>query len=159
MNLISRGLLLAGLPFLSSYFTFTDSLNRTWFWPFLCLFSIGSIYDHRNRHGDYGGIQRTRLHRIAAQFGERTANLVLVILLFVSLAAGFVSAFLINLIPSWVIITISALLVLFVLPSLFKFRRDTTNVAVPGLILKALERAFALGLTLQLVIPWLVDFF
>ena len=153
---ISRGALLAGLPFLSSYFTFSDSLNRIWYWPFLWLISLSLLFD---LHSERSGEERTRFSRwneISVQHGERFANVLMIGVIIVVASTGVVSMFLINLFPSWVIIIILMLLTLLIVPPYFKYRRDRTGVDLADLLFHGLVHAFAIGLMLQFLLPALV---
>jgi len=152
----SRGVLLAGLPFLSSYFTFSHSLNRIWYWPFLWLISLSFLFD---LHSERSGEERTRFSRwneISAQHGERFANVLMIGVIIVVASTGVVSIFLINLFPSWVIIIILMLLTLMIVPPYLKYRRDKTGADLTVLLINALVHAFAIGLVLQFVFPTLV---
>jgi F0F1-type ATP synthase assembly protein I len=153
---ISRGALLAGLPFLSSYFTFSDSLNRIWYWPFLWLISLSLLFDlHSERSGEEK-IRFSRWNEISVQHGERFANVLMIGVIIVVASTGVVSMFLINLFPSWVIIIILMLLTLLIVPPYFKYRRDRTGVDLADLLFHGLVHAFAIGLMLQFLLPALV---
>lgn len=158
IDLISRGLILAGLPFLCGYFAFTSVLYRTWIWPFLFVMCLTVFYDHRVEMKTDEGEEGSRLRRTTALFGERSATMVTVFLILVA-SSGIISFFLINLVPAWVMIVISALVLLFFVPTYIKTRKNETSELMPGFLINTLGRSAAIGLMLQFVIPWMVQFF
>jgi 4-hydroxybenzoate polyprenyltransferase len=159
INSITRGLLLAGLPFLTSYFSFASAFNRAWCWPFLWLISLTILFRQRSEAGEDGRAGLSRLDPSADHFGEKSSNLMMTIVIIVSAATGFVSFFLINLIPSWVTITVFLLLILMLAPPYIRYRRGETSTGVQGILFNALERALAMGLMAQFILPWLVRWF
>lgn len=159
MNIITRGLLLAGLPFFCGYFAFTSTLNRTWFWPFLFVISLSVFYDHRDEPRGVEGQWLSRVRQTAALFGGRSANTIVTAIIILVVTTGVVSFFLINLIPAWVMLTMSGMVILLILPPYLKTRRNETNESMQGLLISTLERAAAMALILQFVLPWLGRFF
>ena len=141
ISLISRGLMLAGLPFLCGYFAFTSTLNRIWFWPFLFVMSISVFYAHQDED---------KLDR-----GERITGLMVTLTGILIVSTGVVSFFLIELIPAWVMLTISGLVVICILPPYLKMRRSGVDEPLRCLIISTFERSFAIGLMLQFFLPWL----
>lgn len=155
-DLISRGLILAGLPFLCGYFAFSITLNRTWIWPFLFVMSVSVFYNHYDLHT--GNIEHlSRLRQTGALFGERTANILRTMIIIMVVSSGIISFFLIELVPAWVVITISALVVLFFVPVYIRTRKKETNEAMSGFLINTLERSAAIGLMLQFLLPWMVQ--
>jgi 4-hydroxybenzoate polyprenyltransferase len=157
LDVISHGLILAGLPFLSGFFTFTTTLNRTWIWPFLFVIFVSVFYNHYNQHkGDAEHL--TRLRQTGALYGERSANTMMTVIIFMVVSTGIISLFLIDLVPAWVVIAISALVVVFFVPVYLKTRKSKANELMPGFLINTLERSAAIGLMLQFLIPWMVQF-
>ncbi|MFU8827509.1 MAG: UbiA family prenyltransferase [Brevefilum sp.] len=154
LNMVSRGLLQAGLPFLCAYFAFNTTLNRTWIWPFLFMVFLSFFYDlHDARRADEAERQ-TRQDRLAALLGYRFAAIMMTAVVILLGSSGIVSFFLISLVPAWVKVTISALFLLFFIPPFLKFRRSQPPELIRGLLFNTLERAAAIGMCLQFLIPW-----
>jgi len=72
--------------------------------------------------------------------------------------SGLVSLIQIELIPTWVAVLIVILMVIFSLPRVIKSLSTTSSIPIRGAFHKPLESAAALGLVLQLLLPWLVQF-
>jgi len=155
LDVVSYGLILAGLPFLSGYFTYTSRLNRTWFWPFIFVMSISIYSELYNELKDLEGDRLARLRHTAIVLGERAAGLLMFGMLILALSTGVISFFLFDITPSWVILMLTALLVLFALPTLIKIRHGEGSLTSQGFLQKPLERAAALALIFHFLLPWL----
>jgi len=155
VELVSHGLLLAGLPFLCGYFTFTPGFNRTWFWPFTFVMSTRILIvlygELRNLEQDH----LARMHPPALLLGERAANNLMVAMIVLAVSCGTVSFFFINLVPGWVLLFATGVAGLLLIPVIIKIRRGDPQVTAQGLFRKPLERAAALALVLQFLLPWL----
>lgn len=159
LDMISRGLLQAGLPFLCAYFAFNGTLNRTWMWPFLFMILLSIFNDLHDARRTDEAERQARQDRLAALLGERSAAIMMTAVVILLGSTGIVSFFLINLVPAWVKVTISALFLLFFVPPYIKFRRSETQESLRVLLFNTLERAAAIGLCFQYLIPWLVQIF
>jgi hypothetical protein len=73
--------------------------------------------------------------------------------------AGIVTFFLIDVIPSWVVLMMAILAVLFILPVWIKLRRGDGEMANEVFWRSAVERAAALALILNFLLPWLDQVF
>lgn len=156
-DIISYSLMLAGLPFLSSYFAFAFRFNRIWIWPFLFIVSI-CIYSELNSEiRELEGDQPPPHQHTAIVLGDRAANVLLMVMLGLSVSMGAVTFFLINIIPAWVMVVMALLAILFILPAHIKNRRSDGNRVIQGSLQRPLERAAALALILQFILPWLAE--
>jgi hypothetical protein len=79
--------------------------------------------------------------------------------LMVGIFSGIISFVVINLIPLWVILSMAVLAVLFIFPPIMKIRRGDSSMAIQGALQKPLERAAAVALLLQYILPWLDQVF
>lgn len=154
-DIISYSLMLAGLPFLSGYFTFASRLNQIWFWPFILVMSICVYSELYCEIRELEGDQPALYQHTAIVLGDRAANVLLIVMMVLSLSTGAVTFFLINIIPAWVMVIMALLAILFILPSYIKNRRSNGNRVIQGSLQKVLERAAALALILQFLLPWL----
>jgi hypothetical protein len=69
--------------------------------------------------------------------------------------AGAISLIVIEIIPLWVFLLMALLSILFVVPKAIKIRSDDSSMAIQASLQKPFERAAALALLLQYLLPWL----
>ncbi len=115
--------MLAGLQYLTGYFTYTTVLVRNWLWPFLfvvCISIYGELY---NEIRDFEGDQAAQLRHTAIVLGSRTSHILMLAILMLGVLSGIVSILFIDLIPLWVFIVMAILAVLLLLPQVLKLRR------------------------------------
>jgi 4-hydroxybenzoate polyprenyltransferase len=158
-DIISHSLMLAGLQFLSGYFTYADRLGPNWFWPFTFVTAISVYGEIYNEIRDIEGDREANLRHTAIVLGERAAHILMIIILGLGVFAGAVSLIMIELIPLWVFLLMVIFSLVFVLPKIIKIHRNDNSMAIQGSLQKPLERAAALALTLQYFLPWLSDLF
>ena len=155
LDVVINGLILAGLPFLSGYFTYASRLNKTWFWSFIFVMSISIYGELYNELKNLKGDRLARFQHTAIALGERAAELLLFGMLILAFSTGMISFLLMDLTPSWVILMMTALLILFALPTLIKIQRGEKSVSSQGFLQKPMERAAALALIFHFLLPWL----
>jgi 4-hydroxybenzoate polyprenyltransferase len=158
LDLFSHSLMLAGLQFLCGYFTFASQLSSTGFWPFIFVISISMVGELYNEIRDIEGDRAVYLRHTAISLGEKNTQFLMLILLIIGAFSGAVSLILIDLIPLWVLLTMSVLVGFFSLPMLLKINHKEGSMAIQGALHKPLEQAAALALVLQYVLPWLDQF-
>lgn len=151
VNLIAQCLMLAGLQFLTGYFSFQTVLTRQWYWPFIFVLTI-SIYAELR----YGTFKiKTNSDRAANSPESRTSHALMLAVLLIGLFSGFVSFITLNLIPFWAIMILLVLTALFLIPLIIKSRNRETRSTIQNSLLKPVERAAAIALLLQYILPWL----
>lgn len=155
LDIFSHSLMLAGLQYLCGYFTFASQLNRNWFWPFIFVISISIYGEFFNEIRDIEGDRTAQLRHSAIYLGEKSTHFLMVVMLAIGVFSGAVSLMMIELIPLWVFIIMAILAGLFIIPVMFKMRQADNSVAIQGSLQKPLERAAALALLLQYLVPWL----
>ena len=159
LDIFSHCLMLAGLQFLTGYFSFTTVLVRNWIWPFLfvvCISIYGELY---NEVRDFEGDQAAQLRHTAIVLGSRTSHILMLAILMLGVFSGIVSFLFIDLVPMWVFIVMAILAVLFLLPQVIKIRRGHSSIEIQNAFQKPLERAAAFALLLQFIVPWLDQLF
>ena len=159
LDVLSHCLMLAGLQYLTGYFTYTTVLVRNWLWPFLfvvCISIYGELY---NEIRDFEGDQAAQLRHTAIVLGSRTSHILMLAILMLGVLSGIVSILFIDLIPLWVFIVMAILAVLLLLPQVIKLRRGDSSIEIQNAFQKPLERAAALALLLQFLVPWLDEHF
>lgn len=158
-SILSRALLITGLPFLISYFTFTSKLAGNWFWPFIFLLTINITgeFHHQTRQYNDGLTSKTRYNDNI--LGERVRNFLLITLILIVLFSGVVTIFMIQLFPLWIILTWAAIAIIFLLPPLIRALQGKGESRIWGTFQKPLERSAALTLILLYLIPWVDKMF
>lgn len=154
-DVLSHSLMLAGLQYLCGYFTYASRFNQVWFWPFTFVMSISIYGELYNELRDLEGDRLARLRHTAIVLGERAATVFMNAMLILGLCAGVVTFFIINIIPAWVRLAIPVFVLVFILPTLIKIRRGDDSMAIQASLQKPLERAVAMALILQFLLPWL----
>ena len=159
LDVLSHCLMLAGLQYLTGYFTYTTVLVRNWLWPFLfvvCISIYGELY---NEIRDFEGDQAAQLRHTAIVLGSRTSHILMLSILMLGVLSGIVSFLFINLIPFWVFIVMTILAILFLFPQVIKLRRGNSSIEIQNAFQKPLQQAAALALLLQFLVPWLDQLF
>ncbi len=156
-DVLSHCLMLAGLQFLTGYFTYTDQFGPNWFWPFTFVIAISIYGELYNELRDLKGDREANLRHTAIVLGERPAQILMLLVLGLGIFAGAVSLILIELIPLWVFLLMAAFSILLVMPKVIKIRKDDSSMAIQGSLQKPFERAAALALVLQHFLPWISD--
>ena len=108
VDLISHGLLLAGLQFLCGYFTFAPNGGGDWIAPFVFVVSISLYGELFNEVRDLEGDLKAGVTHTAALIGERAAH-VLMYALLAGAGVSFVYSIAVGLIPLWVLAVMFAL--------------------------------------------------
>ena len=157
-DILSHSLMLAGLQFLTGYFTYASQLGQNWFWPFTFVMAISIYGEIFNEIRDIQGDREAGLRHTAIVLGEHNAHILMIFILGLGIFAGAVSLIMIELIPLWVFFLMAVLSILFVVPKILKIRRQDSSMAIQGSVQKPFERAAALALVLQYLLPWLADF-
>jgi 4-hydroxybenzoate polyprenyltransferase len=154
-DVLSHCLMLAGLQFLTGYFTYTSQLGQNWFWPFIFVTAVSMYGEIFNEVRDFEGDKAAKLRHTAIVLGSKTSHALMLVILVVGAFSGFVSFVLIDLIPLWVFLVMVVLALVSILPPLIKIRRGDTSMAIQTSLHKPLERAAAIALFLQYLLPWL----
>jgi len=153
-DIITHCLLFAGLQFLVGYFAFSPRLQMNWFWPFAFVLSL-SIFSALRKQIRIGEKDNTRQQNTAHFLGKRAAHILMIIMMIFCIFSGSVSLILVETIPLWVFILGLVMTSLFALLPFFRERMDKSRVNTQDVFLNALERAAALALILQFIIPWM----
>jgi len=156
-DLISHCLMLAGLQFVCAYFSFTSQLNEKWLFPFLFVVCISIYGELFNEIRDLEDDRKAQLRHTAIVLGERASHILMLVVLSIGSISGAISFFFIQLIPFWVIILMAWLAVLFILPPVLKMRHSHSSIEIQAPLHKPLERAAALALLLQFILPWIAQ--
>lgn len=124
VDLISHGLLLAGLQFLCAYFTFAPNGGGEWIAPFVFVVSISLYGELFNEVRDLEGDLKAGVTHTAAVVGERAAH----VLMYLLLAGGgiaFVYSVVTGLIPLWVLAVMAAIGAIVLAKPILQMRRGS----------------------------------
>lgn len=158
-DLISHCLMLAGFQFLVGYFTFLDQFNENWYIPFLFVVCISLYGELFNEMRDIEGDREANLRHTAIALGEKKSHILMIIILSIGALSGGITLFVLDILPGWVVILMVILAAIFIVPSLLKIKRSDSSIQIQAPTHKPLERAGAIALLMQFIIPVLVKFF
>ncbi|HEY4688150.1 MAG TPA: UbiA family prenyltransferase [Anaerolineae bacterium] len=124
VDLISHGLLLAGLQLLCGYFTFAPNGGGNWIAPFGFVVSISLYGELFNEVRDLEGDLKAGVTHTAALIGERAAH-VLMYSLLVGAGVSFTYAVIMGLIPLWVLAVMFSLGAVILARPILKMKRGS----------------------------------
>jgi 4-hydroxybenzoate polyprenyltransferase len=124
IDLISHGLLLAGLQFLCAYFTFAPNGGGDWIAPFIFIVAISLYGELFNEVRDLEGDLKAGVTHTAAMVGERAAHVMMYLLLATG-GVAFAYAVAVGLIPVWVLAVLVALAALLLARPALKIKRGS----------------------------------
>jgi len=155
LDMASHCMMLAGLQFLPGYMAFDNRPdNFYWLFPFTFVTAISLYGELFNELRDLDGDLKAGLRHTAATIGPRLTYWLMLLVLAVGAYCGFVTIFLLGLIPTWVVILlISGALVLNIRP-VYYARRKHNMIALQESFQKPLEIAAAFALSVQFAAPW-----
>ncbi len=155
VDLIVHCMMLAGFQFLPAYFAYTSSLNSQFWWPFLAVTSISMYGELFNELRDLEGDLQAGVKHTAAVLGERNSKRLANVLLVVGIAALFITLFVIQLIPWWVLLLMAVIAAILIVRPLLHVRRAQNMVQFQGSFQVPVQIAAALAMAFWFVGPWL----
>ncbi len=155
IDFLSHCLMLAGLQYLSGYFTFSDTLNKGWFWPLLFVSAISIYGELFNEMRDIVGDRQAHLRHTAIVLGEKNTQILMILMIGLGVFSGVITFFVLHTIPGWVLLVMVGLALIFTLPPLIRLQRNEKSIKIQQSFQKPLEQAAALALVLQFITPWL----
>lgn len=151
LNLLAQVLMLAGLQFLTGYFSFQSVLTRHWYWPFIFVLTISLYAELR-----YGTFKiKQAVDRTANTPEGRASHVLILAVVLIGLFSGYMSFITLNLIPLWVILILLVLTAIFLIPLIIRSRNREIRPSLKTSLLTPLERAAAIALVCQYLLPWL----
>ncbi len=155
IDLASHCMMLAGLQFLPALLAFDPHPSLQWIFPFgfiVCISLYGELF---NELRDLEGDLAAGLNHTASKLGYKPAYWMMMSLLVIGVICGGITFFVLKIIPTWVVITLVALVVVFITRPAIKARRQRSILALQQSFQKPLEAAAALALLAQFIYPWL----
>jgi 4-hydroxybenzoate polyprenyltransferase len=158
VDLLSHGMMLAGFQFLTAYFSFGESEFLRWFFPFQFLVCISLYGELFNEIRDLDGDLAAGLNHTGCYLGKKVTTILMFFMMALGVIGGFISFFVLKLIPLWVFVIIAILAVVFNLRTILRYRRgERSSVQVQNNFQKPFEIAMAFGLLLLLIGPWVLQ--
>jgi 4-hydroxybenzoate polyprenyltransferase len=157
-DLVSHGLMLAGLQFLAAYFTFEPVPFLRWVYPFMFVVGFSLYGEIFNELRDLAGDKQAGIKHTANLIGHRAAYWLMSGLLLIGLGSGVVTIFIIRLIPVWVLLLWAAIAVILITPKMLRLRQHSSHIAMQESFHKPVEIAAAFALFFQFIGPWALGF-
>jgi 4-hydroxybenzoate polyprenyltransferase len=157
VDLIIHCMMLAGFQFLPAYFAYTSLINSNFWWPFIAITSISMYGELFNELRDLEGDLKAGVKHTAAVLGERNSKLLANILLGIGIIALFITLFVVQLIPWWVLILMAVIAAILIVPPLLRVRRSQNMVQFQGSFQVPVQIAAALAMTIGCVGPWIIS--
>jgi len=125
IDLVSHGLLLAGLQLLCAYYTFASD-GSTWIGPFIFVVSISLYGELFNEIRDLEGDLKAGVTHTASVIGERATGVIMILLLIAS-GVSLTYSVVAGVIPLWVLGVMVVLALIILIGPLLKARRGSVN--------------------------------
>jgi 4-hydroxybenzoate polyprenyltransferase len=154
VDLVSHGLMLAGLQFLAAYFTFERGPAWQWVFPLTFVVAISLYGQLFNELRDFEGDLEAGLTHTASLLGLRAAHLLMMTLLAIGVVSATATVFVVRLIPAWVLLVMAALAAVLLLRPVLKVRRAQSAIELQQPFQKPLEIAAAVGLATWFAGPY-----
>jgi 4-hydroxybenzoate polyprenyltransferase len=153
LDVISHGLMLAGLQFLAAYFCFDPGELSRWLYPFLFIVAISMYGVLFNQLRDLEWDRKAGLMHTAAILGPGISFRLMMSFGLIGVAAAAVTIFVIQLIPIWVLAGVGFGTLILLLPAWNRMQLSGTSIEFQQSFQKPLEIATATALSAQFVIP------
>jgi len=148
-------MMLAGLQFLPAYMIYQNRpMDFYWLFPFTFVVAISLYGELYNELRDLEGDLKAGLRHTAILLGARRSYGLMMLILSIGAYCGFVTIFLMGIIPTWVVwVLIGAALGLYLLP-MYHPRRRRIAYALHESFQKPIEIAGAIALGAHFAGPW-----
>lgn len=153
LDLLSHGLMLAGLQFLAGYATFTPQPLWIWGFPFafVVFFSLyGELY---NELRDYECDCRAGVTHTARLLGKQAAGWLMTGFFLLGSVSGILAVVISKVISPWVLAVMAILAAVLLIRPLLRVSRHASMVELQQPFQKPLEIAAAGALAIQVVVP------
>jgi 4-hydroxybenzoate polyprenyltransferase len=124
LDLISHVLMLAGLQLLCAYTIFSPITATRWIAPFIVVIAVSMYGELFNEVRDLEGDRKAGLKHTAALVGERTAHIMMIVVLVIA-GLALVYTILIGIIPWWLLGVLAILCIILLVRPLIKAKRGS----------------------------------
>jgi 4-hydroxybenzoate polyprenyltransferase len=153
LDMLSHGLMLAGLQFLAAYFCFEPSELSHWLYPFLLIVAISMYGVLFNQLRDLEWDRKAGLTHTVATLGPGISFRLMMSFGLIGLVSAGITIFVIQLIPIWVLAGVGLGTLLLLLPVWNRMQAYGTSIELQQSFQKPLEIATATALSAQFVFP------
>jgi 4-hydroxybenzoate polyprenyltransferase len=153
LDVLSHGLMLAGLQFLAAYYCFNPGELSRWLYPFLFIVAISMYGVLFNQLRDLEWDRQAGLTHTAAVLGPGISFRLMMSFGLIGVGAAAVTVFVIQLIPTWVLAGVGFGTLVLLLPALNRMQSHSTPIEFQQSFQKPLEIATATALSAQFVFP------
>lgn len=153
LDMVSHGLMLAGLQFLAAYFCFEPSELSRWLYPFLLIVAISMYGVLFNQLRDLEWDRKAGLTHTVAMLGPGISFRLMMSFGLIGLGAAVMTIFVIQLLPIWVLAGAGLGTLVMLLPVLNEMQGYGTSIELQQSFQKPLEIATATALSAQFVLP------
>ncbi len=126
LDLISHVLMLAGLQLLCAYTLFSPITGTRWIAPFIVVVAVSMYGELFNEVRDLEGDRKAGLRHTAALLGERTAHILMVVVLVIA-ALAFIYTIIIGMIPLWLLVVLAIMGGILLARPILKVKRGTVS--------------------------------
>jgi len=159
VDMISHCMMLAGLQYLPGYYTFQAYMTWRGLIPFIFMICFSLYGELFNELRDLDHDLKAGLRHTAAILGYKTTFRIMVSIAMVGIVAGVVSLFFIDLLSLWVLIVMSASVIVLMIPSLLKLREKKTQLELQRIFQEPMQNAAAVALSLNFFVPEIIKLF
>jgi 4-hydroxybenzoate polyprenyltransferase len=154
VDLISHGLMLAGLQFLTGYFTFGPGPAWRWIFPLTFLVAISLYGQLFNELRDFEHDVKAGVTHTASLIGPRLAHILMMLLFAIGVVSAAITVFVVRLIPTWVLLMVVGVATILLVQPALRVSREQSATELQEPFQKPLEIAAAFGLAVWFVGPW-----
>jgi len=154
-DLVSHALMLAGLQFAAAYVTFNLTPGPRFFWPLAMALAISAYGELFNELRDLEGDRKAGVTHTASLLGAEAARQLAAVCALIGLFAAFVSFFVVQLAPLWVMGLSAAVAALLLIQPVRRLRRRGGPAPSQALLHKPVEIGTAFALSVRVISPWL----
>jgi 4-hydroxybenzoate polyprenyltransferase len=155
LDLASHGLMLAGLQFLTAYFTFQPSSLSRWLPPFLFIVAISLYGELFNELRDLEEDRKAGLTHTATWLGEQVTYGLMMTIFAVGIFSALYTVVVVQLIPGWVLLLMVAMTAVLILRPLLELHQRRTHLELQQSFQKPLEIAAASALMINFIETWI----
>ena len=153
VDMISHCMMLAGLQYLPAYYAFEANMSVKGLIPFLFVLSFSLYGELFNELRDLQHDLQAGLRHTAAILGYKVTFVLMVSIALIGVASGIVSLFFINLLPLWLLILMSVLVLILITPALLKIGQKQTQLELQRTFQEPIQNGAAIALILNFLLP------
>ena len=154
LDLISHGLMLAGLPFAVGYAIYSQAVGPNFYWPFITLTAFSMYGELFNELRDFECDRKAGVVHTASVLGASLVNMLMMVFGLIGFGSALVCLFILWIVPLWGLILLIVLMCIFMIYPVICFRRNRSWMATQTNIQTSVQIAAALALCLCFIMPW-----